>query len=72
MALRQIQTRPSSNIARVEYDDGSGDLIITFWKGSGKYLQVPVQTAEGFETAPSPGQYLNTYVKNLFVWERIS
>ena len=72
MALRPIPFPQSSNIVGITYDDESGDLFVTFARGAGVYKNVDVQTAEGFERAGSAMGYLNLYIKNSHLWERLS
>jgi len=72
MAIRVINHAPSSQIASVEYDEDEMALIVTFQRGGVyRYLQVPSDVANGFESAPSAGKYLNEFVKEIYDYERI-
>lgn len=60
MALRQITTAQSTNIAAVYYDNDTGDMYVQFVRQNTlpyRFKQIPILTAEGFERANSAGQY---------------
>ena len=64
MAREQLSIADSSHIASGEYDEETGDLFITFKRGATYvYHNVPGDTARGFNSALSPGQYLNVHIK---------
>ena len=72
MALRPIQSVPSRNIASVEWDDETLDLVVTFRSGYVyRYDQVPEDVAEGFRTALSASDYLKIYVADATTYSRI-
>jgi lysyl-tRNA synthetase, class II len=73
VALRDISfSSESGNITGITYDDETQELTVNFAHG-GKYLyhDVPEETAVGFESAPSAGGYLHSFIKGLFGYERI-
>ena len=54
----------SSAIARLEYDDETQELIVTFQKGGSYTLRgVPEIEANRLADAPSPGSYWNMFMK---------
>lgn len=77
MPVRQIDIPPSANIASITYDDLSGDLVVQFQRPNGKpqsayrYLQVSVQTAEGFEKADSAKKYFTQNILNQYQSEKL-
>ena len=62
--MRDIKIPDSSNIAAVRYDDNAQRLEIDFKNGGAtyEYYNVPVDVAEGFETAPSAGKYFHANI----------
>jgi lysyl-tRNA synthetase class 2 len=54
-------------IASVTYDPDAGTLDITFQSGrTYTYDSVPVDVAEGFVSADSPGQYYHAAIKDIY------
>ena len=73
MAERDIgYSSESGNISGISYDDETQDLTITFGSRVYVYHNVPEETALGFESAPSAGGYLNSFIKGLYEYERVS
>ena len=71
MAIREIEFKPSSNIARVQWDDETLDLHVQFQHGgSGTYKGVPENEVNGLSQAESAGKYLNAQIKPLYEYER--
>lgn len=74
MAERDISfNSESGNITGIVYDDETQELTVTFHHG-GEYAYhgVPEETAMGFESAPSAGQYLNSFIKGVYGYSHIS
>lgn len=62
----------SSNIASIGYDLGSETLEVEFTNGSiYQYFNVPSGLNEQLMTAPSKGQFLNTYIRNAYPYSRV-
>lgn len=57
----------SSAIARVDYDEVEGILIIYF-RGSGRYAfhGVPWEVYSGLVSSSSPGRYYNRYIRGRY------
>lgn len=74
MAVKQISIAPSANISEVAYNTDTGDLLVSFVKGSLPYRfrQVPGQVAAGFADAPSPGRYFRMSILNQYPHELLS
>ena len=72
MAVRNIEFNSNSgNITDIKYDDEPQTLAVSFHHGGGgTYFEVPENVANGFETAASAGNYLNTVIKPTFRYER--
>lgn len=61
----------SSNLRSVGYDQPSGTLEVEFVSGSiYQYYGVPQNMYEQMMSAPSKGQFLNTYIKNQYAYSR--
>jgi hypothetical protein len=57
----------SSAIARIEYDELSRELQVTFVGGrTYTYYDVPRDVYVGFVNAPSKGQYFNDRIKDRY------
>jgi len=70
--LRPIAFAASSQIASIEYDESTLDLIVSFQRGGiYKYANVPMNIADGFTQAPSAGRYLNQMIKEMYDYEKI-
>ena len=62
----------SSNISSIGYDEASQTLEVEFTNGAiYQYYNVELATFEQFRTAPSKGQYLNTYLRNAYPYSRV-
>lgn len=62
----------SSNIASVGYDADSQTLEIEFASGSVyQYYNVGTGLYEQFLSAPSKGQFLNTYIRNAYPFSKV-
>jgi hypothetical protein len=74
MAPRDISfSSESGNITGISYDDETQDLTVVFSHGGTYvYSSVPEETAMGFESAPSAGGYLNSFIKGVYSYERTS
>lgn len=73
MASRDIAfTSTSGNVTGVTYDPETSELTVSFGDRVYTYANVPESVAMGFESAPSAGQYLNTFVKGLYQHTRVS
>ena len=71
MAIREIEFKPSSNVARVQWDPDSMDLLVDFVHGGkGVYRSVPENEVNGLSQADSAGKYLNANIKPLYAYER--
>jgi len=72
MALVPIPFTPSRNIAAIQYDADEQLLVVEFRSGAVyRYLGVPGDVADGFGQALSSGKYLELYVTNQFIYEKI-
>lgn len=57
----------STNLAGYEYDPQTQLLTVAFKHGrSYSYKDVPQAIADGLGSAPSPGQYFNSNIKNSY------
>jgi lysyl-tRNA synthetase class 2 len=62
---------PSSVIRSFEYDPRRRELLIVFQSGRRyRYQRVPPATFEGLKSAPSHGDYFNTYIREHFTFVR--
>lgn len=73
MPLENLPIAPSANLQSVSYDSDSGDLIVSFVKGSAPYRfkQVSLQVAEGFSRADSSGKYFRASILNQYQHELV-
>ena len=72
MAIRDIAFTSEKNVTSVQYDNETQELTVTFHHGGTyQYRNVPESVAVGFESAPSAGQYLNGFIKNLYEYEKV-
>lgn len=74
MAIREINCTPDSNIARVAYDDATGDLYIQYVREGTLpycYHQVPTLTAEGFEKGEKATSYFRAAILNQYQSEKV-
>jgi hypothetical protein len=61
----------SSHISSVRYDDTSEILEIEFKSGLiYHYFNVPIFVHEQLMSAPSPGQYFNANIRNVYGCQR--
>lgn len=75
MAVRVIQSQPSTNIAQVSYDDETMTLIIRFVRGNRTYTykQVPANVADGFATSGMRANaYFNQTVLNQYQHQELT
>ena len=57
----------STAIERIEYDELSRDLVVTFTSGrTYTYYGVPRDVYLNFIDAPSKGQFFNAYIKDRY------
>ena len=71
MAIPEMQSVSSSNIAAVGYDEESQAVYVQFLNGSTyKYKGVPRHEFDNLRTASSVGSYLNRNYKNVYPYER--
>lgn len=62
----------SSNLRAVGYDPASETLEVEFTSGAVyQYYGVPSHIYEQLMREPSKGQFLNTYVKNMYAYSRV-
>lgn len=62
----------SSMMSRVEYDDDTSELDITFTSGKTyRYVNVPPDIHDGLLDAESKGQFFNEYIKDAFSWTEV-
>lgn len=73
MAYQSISFRPSTNIAAIQWDPETKDLLVTFVRQGRQYIahQVDARTAEGFSRAPSAGQYYNNFIRDQYLVEEV-
>lgn len=65
-------TPHSSNIARLNYNDDKGELMIEFRSGKFyRYHDVPYETWNKLIEAPSAGQFFNANIKGKFKEELV-
>ncbi len=65
-------TLNSTSVALVGYDPDAGILEVEFTGGSVyEYYQVPKPIFDGLVSAPSPGHYMATKVKDVYRYRRI-
>jgi hypothetical protein len=70
--VRSIPFAPSTQIADVQYDEGTMTMTISFQRGGiYEYYNVPSGVADGFRDAPSAGRYLSTYIKGVFDYQKV-
>lgn len=74
MAAEEISfNSESGNVQSVSYDAETQELTVGFnHGGTYVYRGVPPGIARGFADAPSAGQYLNTFIKGTYGYERVS
>jgi hypothetical protein len=71
MAIPDMQSVNSSNIAAVGYDAENITVYVQFMNGSiYAYKGVPEHEFENLRAAPSVGSYLNRNYKNVYPYER--
>jgi hypothetical protein len=62
--MRYSSAVRSSAIGHVEFDDESGELVVTFKNGSSyTYPNETIETYEGLVNSPSPGLYWHSNLK---------
>lgn len=56
---------PSATMTRLEYDEKTQELDITFASGKNyRYFEVPVEIYRALREADSLGQYFNQHIRN--------
>ncbi|MGA2650955.1 MAG: KTSC domain-containing protein [Terracidiphilus sp.] len=61
----------SSNISSIGYDPQTSTLEVEFLNGGiYQYYGVPENMYQQLMSAPSKGQFLNTYIKNQYAFSR--
>ena len=61
----------SSNISSIGYDPQTSTLEVEFLNGGiYQYYGVPENMYQQLMSAPSKGQFLNTYIKNQYPYSR--
>jgi hypothetical protein len=61
----------SSNISSIGYDPQTSTLEVEFLNGGTyQYYGVPENMYQQLMSAPSKGQFLNTYIKNQYAFSR--
>ena len=71
MPEREVAFRPSTNIKRILYDPDTLTLTVHLNGGVYQYNGVSEETAQGFETADSAGQYHHAFVKHQHEYKKI-
>jgi hypothetical protein len=62
----------SSNVASIGYDEASQTLEVEFMNGSiYQYFNVGSELYQQFRSAPSKGQFLNTYIRMSYPYSRV-
>lgn len=62
----------SSNVASIGYDSSSETLEVEFIGGSVyQYYNISPDLYEKLMSAPSKGQFLNSYIKNGYPYSRV-
>jgi hypothetical protein len=62
----------SSNIAKIEYDDDTFEMDITFQNGAVyKYFYVPTYEFDRFISSESHGQFFHAFIKNEYAYEKL-
>jgi hypothetical protein len=71
IVMRRVRVE-SSSIAAVGYDAGEVTLEVEFVTGRVyRYFGVPAYLHDAFLTAPSKGQFFNTFIRDRYVYEEI-
>jgi hypothetical protein len=71
IVMRRVRVE-SSSIAAVGYDAGDATLEVEFLTGRVyRYFGVPAYLHDAFLTAPSKGQFFNTFIRDRYVYEEI-
>lgn len=64
---------PSTVVARIEYDNESQILKITFLSGAVyAYYNVPDEVYVDLKKARSKGQFLNQHIKDVYDFEKLN
>lgn len=72
MPTEPVRFPPSTNIGQIEYDKETQTLVIQFKSGRVyQYHPVDEQTARGFESCLSAGDYFNMFIKPLSEMSRL-
>ena len=65
-------TTASSVIARVQYDEASGQLDIELRTGRAyRYLDVPAAVHQAFMAADSMGRFYNDHIRDVYLCTRL-
>lgn len=71
MSLQSFDSTDSSLIASADYDSDTNQLRITFKRKGGQatytYEEVPQKVWDGFDAAPSKGQFFSSSIRPLYV-----
>jgi hypothetical protein len=65
---------PSTAIQRIDYDEQTRELFVTFVP-TGKtyvYFGVPQDVFDDFRNAPSRGQFFNFYIRDRYVYREVA
>lgn len=69
-----FETPNSSNLSKVEYDESTSRLYVTFKTSkSGKYVyeNVPSSVFEALKESESKGKFFIANIKNNYKWSRV-
>lgn len=61
--MRVLNLRASSNVSGAVYDEETGTLSVTFYKGGTYTYRVDQNTVTAFEASPSPGSFVARQLK---------
>ncbi|CAM3540935.1 conserved hypothetical protein [Agrobacterium tumefaciens str. B6] len=62
----------STNLVSIGYDEATETLEVEFTSGTVyQYYNVSIALYEQLMSAPSKGQFLNTYIKNAYPYSRV-
>ncbi len=68
-----IDTTRSTMITKIQYDEVTRELTLTFAKGDDyKYDEVPASVFEALIAAESEGKYFSAHIKGKYNFERIN
>lgn len=61
----------SSTVVSIGYDEASQTLEVEFRSGIYQYYNVGGELVRQLMSAPSKGQFINTYIRNAFPYSRV-